>query len=159
MNPATQHAALKALRFGIDDAIKVTQAETLALSEETGADRWKTPFGIVGVVHPKPGVYVKSDRDLLAWVREHAPAEVMEVVRESYRKALVDSLEIHGDEVVDPCTGEVVAWAGVRQGAGSYLSVREAAEPKQRALDLVHDRLDELAAFASPKQIEPGGEV
>lgn len=158
MNKPAQHAALKALRAGIDEEITATQADVLRMSKETGADRWKTAFGIVGVVERGPSVYVTSDKAFLAWVREHAPAEVVESVRDSYRKALFERLEIDGDQVVDTTTGEVVPWAGVRQGGGAYLSVREAKAAKERIAELVHERVEEIAALAAPRVLE-GGET
>lgn len=157
MIPAAKHAALKALKAGLDAAIDRTQDDTLAEATESGADRWRTAFGSVSVSQKQDSVEVADEAAFLRWVREHAPAEVVEQVRDSYRKAVLKQLQPGPDgTVVDARTGEVVEWAAVRPGGTRYLSVRDGADAKQAATAMVLAHLDEIAAYADPQELEGG---
>lgn len=158
MIPAAQHAAFKALKAGVDEAIRLTQDEALEEAARTGADRWRTPYGTVSVAARKDAVEVVDERALLDYVREHAPTELVEQVRDSFRKALLARLTLAGDQVVDATTGEVVPWAGVKPGGQDYLSVRDAGDAKQAAVEMVLGHLDEVAGFARPAGEIQGGE-
>lgn len=65
---------------------------------------------------PQPGIRV-DDEAFLEWVRSERPEEIVEAVRESFRRAVLKDLTIHGDTVVNKRTGEVVEWASVRPAA------------------------------------------
>lgn len=65
---------------------------------------------------PQPGIRV-DETAFLAWVRDQRPDEIVDAVRESFRRAALKDLVIHGDEVVNKRTGEPVEWASVRAAA------------------------------------------
>jgi hypothetical protein len=65
---------------------------------------------------PQPGVVVDEEQ-FRAWVQAEHPDEIVQAVRESFRRAVMKSLVIHGDKVVNRRTGETVSWARVRPAA------------------------------------------
>ena len=85
-------------------------------------------LGTVSVVTPKDGIDV-DPAGLLAWVRECHPDELVQAVRESFRRAVLAHLKPGEDgQVVHAGTGEVVPWARVRPaGEPTAFTYRPAA--------------------------------
>jgi len=113
-------------------AVKATEAEyaekVYAAAAETGADRWRTPFGLVTVARRKPTIGVTDEQALTAWVAENHPSEIVTTVtvRDSFRRSVLERLgDGHDGTVIDTETGEVITWATVIEGS-PYLSVRGA---------------------------------
>lgn len=76
-----------------------------------------TVVGTASLSQPKPGVTV-DEAGFLKWAIAEHPEEVVQAVRESFRRAVMARLRIVGDDtVVDKKTGYVVEWASVRHAA------------------------------------------
>jgi hypothetical protein len=70
----------------------------------------------------KKSASVISPHALLAWAKANHPEEIVETVRDTYLKKLLDEAKAAG-KPVDPATGEVVP--GIVVGdSGTYVSVR-----------------------------------
>lgn len=63
---------------------------------------------------------VTDERALLAWVKAHAPTELVESVNPAYLAALKAQAKRHG-HAFHPATMEVIPGIGLRDGAPSYL--------------------------------------
>lgn len=109
---ALRLAALKALKDRVDDAY--TSARKAALAAMDPGDRKSavlddgTDIGTVSVTKPKLRAAVVDERAFLAWVKAEAPGEIVESVRETYRRHILGRVERYGN-VVDTETGEILA--------------------------------------------------
>lgn len=105
------------------------RADMHDLMLEVGADA--TSFDIdgeriakVSLIAPKAAAHVADEAALIRWVAERRPDEIVQSVRESYRKFLLDSLVAGPDGMaVDPATGEVVDGVHFTERA-AYVSTR-----------------------------------
>jgi hypothetical protein len=121
-------AVLKALSDEIGKAIKDGKADlkqaadTLKIKALTAELPDGTEVATItragGAAKPR----VTDERKFLDWVLANRPGEVMQAVRESYRKALLEAVEKAG-QPVDPETGDVIP--GVEfETTAEYLTVR-----------------------------------
>lgn len=77
---------------------------------------------------------VVNERALLEWVKHNHPTEVVETVRPSYLKALLDSAVAKAESDDDPAVGpdgEVLPGVELTRGQG-YVSVLSSAVAKER---------------------------
>lgn len=82
-------------------------------------------------------VYPKNDLELLAWVKETHPSEVVvsEAIRPAFLKKLIKDSDIVGDSVA--YEGEIVPGLAVRKGGQlKSVSIRPDAAVKAEALEL-----------------------
>lgn len=103
---ALRVAVLKALADKVADAATNARGELLRQMAEAGAEKVaaELPDGRkVASVSMAGGnkvtAVVVNEAELLAWVKSTRPDEVEERVRPSYRKALLEDLARHGEEV------------------------------------------------------------
>jgi hypothetical protein len=149
MSDATKMAALRALRYAIEEIESGLKDELLDEFAEDGRDRWRTPFGTVSVAHPKLTLVFDED-DFMEWVKENHPTEIVTPepqIRDSFRKAMTSRMAIiDNGTVVDIQTGLVVEWATARRTKEAYVSVTgpDKAAAIERAKALLDGRLDEL---------------
>ncbi|CAM4379435.1 hypothetical protein [Nocardiopsis rhodophaea] len=112
----------------------------------------------VGTVRVDPApVSVKVDDEaaFVAWVAERAPGEIVQAVRESYRKRVLALVKEYG-QFPDPETGELVDVPGVVREEGDPKVVVNPAQGAAEALAGAHERgeLPQLGAFMA--EIGPG---
>lgn len=116
-----------------------------------------TKIGTATLPQSKPGVRVDEDA-FVKWVLAEHPTEIVQAVRDSFRKAVLGRLKVVGDEVIDTHGGEPVPWASVRPAA---------AEPTSFSITWVDDGRDaveeawrsgELAALLPGLLAIEGGE-
>lgn len=157
MRPSDRLVMLKALEAGLRGVIRDAEADVLALADESGATGFKTDHGRVNVQQRDGTRRIEDERALLAWVREHAPTEVTEVVRPAYKKTALDALVDSPYGLAHPETGELVEWAGY--GEPSKPFVAWPASDAQKALKAHAETLfAERAQMLSEalRQIEAG---
>lgn len=171
LKDATLRAAItKRLKELLDEADKTGRVETLALliaaHDALGVKTVdvRLPDGTkvarATLPTPQPGVTV-DEAAFLDWVRRERPDELVEAVRESFRRAALKDLKVVGGEVVNKRTGEVVPWARVRPAADKPTSFtvtfvdegREAIEEAWR-----DGRINPLELVTRP-EIEAGGDA
>ena len=106
------------------------RAEMIGVLDEVGADSAAatlpdgTKIAKVGIVAPKARVSVIDERSFTEHVKANRPDEIVERVRESYRKFYLESLVATDDgSAVDPQTGEIVSGV-VFSDATRYPSLR-----------------------------------
>jgi len=108
---------------------------------------------------PKPGVVV-DDQAFLKWVSAEHSTEIVEAVRESFRRAVLKRLEIDGDEVIDKQTGQVVPWASVRPAAEkpSNFTVTFVGDGRAAVEKAWLDGQINLLDFTAPPTLPTGGD-
>ena len=93
-----------------------------------GADAAKaalngTEVAKVSLVSPKPSASVLHEQALTNWVKANWETEIVESVRESFRKVVLDKIENNNGVAVYPETGEVLDFISFKQRE-SYVSTR-----------------------------------
>lgn len=93
-----------------------------------GADAAKaalngTEVAKVSLVSPKPSASVLHEQALTNWVKANWEQEIVESVRESFRKVVLDKIENNNGIAVYPETGEVLDFISFKQRE-SYVSTR-----------------------------------
>lgn len=132
-------AVQSALKDVVTELRDQSTGDLVDLWETVGSDRLNLPEGTVALRMPSAGVNVTSEAELLAYVREHYPTEVIEVVRPAFREQLVKRLTVEGEQVVDKLTGDVVAWAkAVPAGDPTSIVVRPNDAAKATAAALIN---------------------
>jgi hypothetical protein len=94
-----------------------------------------TRLGTVTITQPKTRVEIEP-AGFLAWAKLHHPGEVVEVVRDPFRRAVLAGLRPVDGEVVWPPTGDFVPWA----------RLVPAAEPTSFAYRPSDDAVDAIVA-------------
>jgi len=101
----------------IVDAAKVAKErlrrEFASALEEVGADAAKAmlegeEIAKVSLIHPKTSAQVLNESAFISWVKENWEYEIVESVRDSFRKHILDSVENVDGKAIYPGTGEVL---------------------------------------------------
>lgn len=150
---STRAACLKALRDAIDAELEVTRDDVTdamtkvhaELGIRSGVDVELPDGTVIGKISYQPGgekPEVTDEGGLVDYVAERYPSEVTRAVRSTFRKQLVDRLEVFDGKVVDTATGEPVDWAapapkapGIRLNFGKGGRAAVAAAWRERQLD------------------------
>lgn len=74
-------------------------------------------IGWLSIPQPRTTATVADPAKFLAWAREHAPTEIVEAVRESFTRNVLESVKARGGWL-DKATGEVVEVPGVTVSQG-----------------------------------------
>lgn len=120
-------AVLKALAEKIGDAIDDGKTDLMAVMDEHQIDSLaaKLPDGTrvakVARIEESSSPRITDPARFLAWVEANKPGEVVKSVRDSYQKALLESVAKAG-KPVEPGTGEVIPGIEFRPRA-AYVSV------------------------------------
>ena len=104
-----------------------------------GADAAKaalngTEVAKVSLVSPKPSASVLNEQALTSWVKANWETEIVESVRESFRKVILDKIENNNGVAVYPETGEVLDFISFKQRE-SYVSTRFATGGREVILE------------------------
>lgn len=160
ISPPEYLAALLALEAGLKEQIGEAKRAVLARAEEVDADRFKTPYGPVTIGQREGKIEVTDEAAFLRWVKENRPDEIVEEVRASYRKSVLeDRLVVLKGEVFDKETGEPVPWAELGSPGAPYptwTSTAAQRQAKEAARALFRERAQILAG--SLRQITEEGE-
>ena len=107
---------------------------------ELGADASKAiiegkEIAKVSMVTPKPTPYITDENAFLRYVKTFHPDEIIEAVRESFRKKfLTDWTEDHDGWSINEETGEMVEFIGFAQKS-AYVSTRFATDGRTYLAD------------------------
>ena len=104
-----------------------------------GADAAKaalngTEVAKVSLVSPKPSASVLHEQALTNWVKANWETEIVESVRDSFRKVILDKIENNNGVAVYPETGEVLDFISFKQRE-SYVSTRFATGGREVILE------------------------
>lgn len=153
VNPAEKYAALKLLEAGLKSALVEAKADVEAYATATGAASLKTDWGKVSIAEEKFNPQVADSGRFTEWVKENAPDEIQESVNPAYSKAFLSQCDVDDETgaVSYKPTGEVLPFMGLRV-SGGYASARLAKDVKDKAAELVYDRIADLL----PKELGRG---
>jgi hypothetical protein len=156
---AMQAAVLKALLDEISDRVKTAKAQAETAFKETGTTGTipQLPDGTkIATVSYAGGdsrsARVTDENAFLAWVLAEHPEQMELVIRDTYRKGLLDAAEKAG-QAIDPTTGQAVPGIIVKPST-PYVSIR--FKPGAREAVAAAWRAGELAGveIVAPAQIE-----
>lgn len=75
-----------------------------------------TKVGVATLTSPSAGISI-DEGAFVTWVKTEHPSEVVQAVRESFRRAVRSRLRIADGKVIDRTTGQIMPWASVRPPA------------------------------------------
>ena len=157
MTPVERYAALKLLETGLKAALVAAADEADAYQRQIRAKALETDYGTVTLARRKPTIVVTDDAGLIAWCEDELPNLVQRSITAEARTWLLSKrFVIYGEDVIDPATGEAVAFLGIKDGA-EYLTFRPTAEAREAAVQAVSGRvLDSLAtSLALTEGVQP----
>jgi hypothetical protein len=144
------------------DAAKVLSRE---LMQQTGIERVRVndeagnSLGTVSLTVGRVSARVTDEAAFTAWVQRNHPDETVTVVRDSFRKKVLDSATgkaEHGDPTAVGPDGEVLPGVEVVHGL-PYIMVRPTVEARDRMRTmLANSGLLALASGATPAEEVPG---
>jgi hypothetical protein len=110
---AFQLSAITLIADAAKEAKDRLRREFAAALEEVGADAAKAvlegeEIAKVSLVQPKNSAEVISEKALVEWVKSNWEYEIVESVRDSFRKHILDSVENVDGKAIYPRTGEVL---------------------------------------------------
>lgn len=123
MKATERYALFTAIAAAAKAEAEAAAKDALAVAGEVGIRKFATEVGDITVAQKDPAPVWDED-DLLAWVKERHPSEVVTVqqVRPAFRAVLVKRFVIAGDKVLDTATGEVVEFARISEPGDPYLT-------------------------------------
>ena len=125
---AFQLSAITLIADTAKEAKERLRREFAAALEEVGADSVKAAFdgediAKVSLVQPKTSPEILHESAFTEWVKANWSSEIIETVRESFKKHLLDEIVNVNGNAVYPKTGEVLNFVGFNH-RDPYISTR-----------------------------------
>lgn len=125
---AFQLSAITLIADAAKEAKDRLRREFAAALEEVGADAAKAvlagaEIAKVSLVQPKCSAEVIHEQAFIEWVRSNWEYEIVESVRDSFRKHLLESIQFVDGKALYPRTGEVLDFIASNQ-RDPYISTR-----------------------------------
>lgn len=125
---AFQLSAITLIADAAKEAKDRLRREFAAALEEVGADAAKAvlegeEIAKVSLVQPKTSAEVLNERAFTDWVKSNWEYEIVESVRESFRKHILDSVQSVDGKALYPRTGEVLDFISFNS-RDPYISTR-----------------------------------
>jgi len=125
---AFQLSAITLIADAAKEAKDRLRKEFAAALEEVGADAAKAilqgeEIAKVSLVQPRTTAEVLSEKAFVEWVREKYDYEIIETVRESFRKHVLESVENVDGKAIYPRTGEILDFVAFNS-RDAYVSTR-----------------------------------
>lgn len=142
------------------DALRQEMADKFA---ELGSDSVKVTIdddriGKVSLVEPKIKPIVESDVEFTKWVDAHHPNDIVKTVRESFKKWVLDNVEILDDgTAVMKTTGEIVPGITGRKTT-PYVSTRFESDGREKLGRAISAGKVAVALPMPSKEIEDSNE-
>ncbi|MFM9099222.1 MAG: hypothetical protein ACKOOJ_02755 [Actinomycetota bacterium] len=110
---AFQLSAITLIADAAKEAKERLRREFATALEEVGADAAKAmlageEIAKVSLVHPKTSAQVISESAFISWVKSNWEYEIVESVRDSFRKHILENVENVDGKAIYPRTGEVL---------------------------------------------------
>jgi hypothetical protein len=110
---AFQLSAITLIVDAAKEAKERLRREFASALDEVGADAAKAmlageEIAKVSLIHPKTSAQVLNESAFISWVKENWEYEIVESVRDSFRKHILDSVENVDGKAIYPRTGEVL---------------------------------------------------
>ena len=132
---ALEIAAITTLVDHLDDKKESLRDNFQQIANELGADATKAvldgkEIAKISLVMSKPKPMVIDEKAFLKFVKTFRPDEIVEAIRDSYRKVWLERLSPHEDGAIDEETGEIFDFVKFSQ-TKPYISTR--FQPEGRA--------------------------
>jgi len=120
---------------------------------ELGADASKAMWegkeiAKISLINPKPKPYIIDEKAFITFVKLFHADEIVESVRESFKKVFMDRIVPHEDGAIDPETGELFDFVEFREGK-PYISTRFQPKGRTTILEAIENRNLPLAIGSS----------
>jgi len=114
------------------------------IAAELGADASKAIYdgkeiAKISLISPKPKPYIIDEKAFLTFVKLFHADEIVESVRDSFKKVFLDRIVPHEDGAIDPETGELFDFVEFKQG-NPYISTRFQPEGRATILEAIENR-------------------
>ena len=125
---AFQLSAITLIADAAKEAKDRLRREFAAALDEVGADAAKAvlegeEIARVSLIHPKTSVEVLNEKAFTDWVKSNWEYEIIETVRESFRKHILDSVQNVDGKAIYPRTGELLDFISF-SSRDPYISTR-----------------------------------
>lgn len=153
---ALELAAITVIADSAKDAKERVRDEFADALKAVGADSAKAnlegeDIAKVSLIKPKRVAQINDDAAFTKWVAKNAPTEIVQSVRDSYKKLLLETVIIE-DVAMHPSTGEILDFITIVEKS-SYISTRFQPEGRSKVLEAISgQRLD--ITMISPKELE-----
>lgn len=145
LTPADRQAAITTLLRALAQAREQARERVLDTHTETRSTQWEYKHGVVQVQGGKTSASFDDDA-FLAWVREHHPQQIHQVVNPAFRQKMLQRARVvqrdNGEQVVvDGNTGEVLPFAhpAVSPRTVKVVTRRDATVEEDAATALTND--------------------
>lgn len=138
---ALELAAITVIADSAKEAKEKLRLEFAVALEAVGADAAKAnlddqEIAKVSLIKPKRSAVIVDDSAFLTWTKTHASTEIIQTVRESYRKVFIEDIEIQGDYAIHIPTGEILDFVKIVDKQ-PYISTRFAPEGRTKIIDAI----------------------
>ncbi len=125
---AFQLSAITLIADAAKEAKDRLRREFAAALDEVGADAAKAvlegeEIAKVSLIHPKTSAEVLNDKAFVDWVRSNWEYEIIETVRDSFKKHILESVANVDGKAIYPRTGEVLEFISFNS-RDPYISTR-----------------------------------
>ena len=125
---AFQLSAITLIADAAKEAKDRLRREFAAALDEVGADAAKATLegeeiAKVSLIHPKTSAEVLNDKAFVDWVRSNWEYEIVETVRDSFKKHILEAVENVDGRAIYPRTGEVLEFISFNS-RDPYISTR-----------------------------------
>jgi hypothetical protein len=132
---ALEIAAITTVIDHLTEKKETLRSEFQGFANELGADATKAmldgkEIAKISLVNPKPKPHITDEKAFLTYVKTFHAIEIVESVRDSFKKVFLDRVAPHEDGAIDPETGELFDFVEFKQG-NAYISTR--FQPEGRA--------------------------
>jgi hypothetical protein len=136
---ALELAAITVIADSAKEAKERLREEFAAALDLVGADSAKAnldgeDIAKVSLIKPKRVAVINDEQAFARWVSANAPTEIMQSVRDSYKKLFLELLVLDEAGAIHPNTGELMNFVSVVEKS-SYISTRFQPEGKAKVLN------------------------
>lgn len=112
------------------------------------------------LIAPQSKVSVADEEGFTVWVIQNYPTEVITTttVRPAFKEFFLKGLEIVGEDIIDPKTGEVVPCVRARQGA-PYVSTKFESDGRAKILEALSNQTLTLDLTAETPALPAGSQA
>lgn len=139
------------------------RSQLLHQLNEVGADAVRAELdgdriARTSLIAPQAKVVVIDEEGFTQWVAENFPTEVVTTttIRPGFKEHFLKSLEIAGDQIFDPKTGEALPFFTTRQGS-PYVSTKFESDGRAKILEALSNRTLSLDLTAETPALPMAG--
>lgn len=138
---ALELAAITVIADSAKEAKEKLRTEFAQALEDVGADAAKAnlegeEIAKVSLIKPKKAAVINDDAAFVKWTKANAPTEIVETVRDAFRRVLLEDIVIQGDDAIYAATGEILTFVSIIDKQ-PYISTRFQPEGRSKVIDAI----------------------